>query len=125
MPAACSWPRFHAAPRTPAAGVSTPPYSPAVPKVPFGAGPLVSGLDELRPYAYFRSLARSGSKAALIALARIGRPSAHRGVMREPVLEGGLAEPAAPVADPVEQLGRGDHLEIRAGPAQRHDGPVQ
>ena len=35
------------------------------------------------PYACFRSLARSGSDASLIALARIGRASTNRRVMRE------------------------------------------
>ena len=36
-----------------------------------------------------------------------------------------MAEPAAPVVHPVEQLGRRYHLEIRADRAQRHGGPVQ
>ena len=37
----------------------------------------------------------------------------------------GLAESAAPVADLIEQLGRGDHLETGADRAQRHGGPVR
>src|SRR5512142_2252643 len=37
----------------------------------------------------------------------------------------GVAEPAAPVAHPAEQLGRRYHLEIRADRPQRHGRPVQ
>jgi chloride channel protein, CIC family len=60
-------------------------------------------------------LPRRGPRPQQRAGGRLGRRNAAPG----------LAEPAPPVVHPVEQLRRGDHLEIRTHRAQRHDGPVQ
>lgn len=66
---------------------------------------------------------RFADHARYLDLGGLGRRA--RAVIRRRGRGRGVAEPAAPVVHQAEQLGRGYHLEIRAGRAQRHGRPVQ
>jgi hypothetical protein len=70
-------------------------------------------------------MGRVQAHALLGRLKVVAALTAGAGGPRPRPLSAGLAEPAAPVADPVQELRRGDDPEIRAHRAQGHDRPVQ